>query len=248
PLCSATLATGGSFAHLKVKLGVQKARELILRPVFNHQAQMRYYLPRTPLDPKRREFTDQVATELLGLLRASEGRALVLFTSYEQLRAVAERLRGRLPYTLLVQDQGSTTALLQRFREDVHSVLLATARFWEGVDIAGEALSVLVVVRLPFEVPTHPLARARFEAARSRGEDAFQTIVVPEAIVKLRQGVGRLIRATTDRGVVAILDGRVLTMSYARRFMRALPAASRLESCDEVAAFLNQTAGVGSRQ
>src|SRR2546426_1591837 len=247
-LCSATLAAGGSFAHLKAKLGIRTARELILPPVFDHQAQMRYYLPRTPLDPKRREFTDQVTTELLGLLRASEGRALVLFTSYEQLRAVAERLRGRLPYTLLVQDQGSTTALLQRFREDVHSVLLATARFWEGVDVVGEALSLLVVVRLPFEVPTHPLARARFEAARSRGENAFQTIVVPEAIMKLRQGVGRLIRATSDRGVVAILDGRVLTRSYGRRFLQALPAAPRLHSHDEVAAFLNQTVAVGSRR
>src|SRR5438034_3782800 len=183
-LCSATLAAGGSFAHLRAKLGIRTARELILPPVFNHQAQMRYYLPRTPLDPKRGEFTDQVTTELLGLLRASEGRALVLFTSYEQLRAVAERLRGKLPYTLLAQDQGSTTALLQRFREDVHSVLLATARFWEGVDIVGEALSLLVVVRLPFEVPTHPLARARFEAAGSRGENAFQTIVLPEAIMR----------------------------------------------------------------
>jgi len=101
------------------------------------------------------------------------------------------------------------------------------------------------VVRLPFEVPTHPLARARFEAARSRGENAFQTIVVPEAIMKLRQGVGRLIRATSDRGVVAILDGRVLTRSYGRRFMQALPVAPRLQSHDEVAAFLNQTAAVG---
>src|SRR5439155_24833773 len=124
-LCSATLAAGGSFAHLKAKLGIQKARELILPPVFDYRAQMRYYLPRTPLDPKHIEFSNQVAAELLGLLRASEGRALVLFTSYEQLRAVAERLRGKLAYTLLVQDQGSTTALLQRFREDVQPVRLA---------------------------------------------------------------------------------------------------------------------------
>src|SRR3989441_2133884 len=243
-LCSATLAAGGSFAHLKAKLGIKKGRELILPPVFDYRAQMRYYLPCTPLDPNHKEFTDQVATELLSLLRASEGRALVLFTSYEQLRAVAERLRGKLPYTLLVQDQGSTTQLLQRFKEDVHSVLLATARFWEGVDIVGEALSLLVICRLPFDVPTHPLAGARFEAARSRGENAFQTIVVPEAIMKLRQGVGRLIRATSDRGVVAILDGRVSTRSYGRRFMQALPAAPQLQSHDEGAVFLDGIAGI----
>ena len=241
-LCSATLAAGGSFAHLKAKLGIQKARELILPPAFNYQAQMRYYLPRTPLDPKQREFTDQVASELLGLLRASEGRALVLFTSYEQLRAIAERLRGRLPYTLLVQDQGSTSQLLQRFKEDVHSVLLATARFWEGVDIVGEALSLLVICRLPFDVPTHPLAGARFEAAKARGENPFTTVAVPEAIIRLRQGVGRLIRSTSDRGVVAILDGRVLTKSFGRRFLSSIPAGPYLSSHDEVTAFLRRAA------
>lgn len=246
-LCSATLAAGGSFAHLKARLGIQQARELILPPVFDYQAQMRYYLPRTQLDPKHKEFTDQVAAELGGLLRASEGRALVLFTSYERLRAVAERLRGKLPYTLLVQDQGSTTQLLQRFREEVHSVLLATSRFWEGIDIVGEALSLLVICRLPFDVPTHPLARARFEAARARGENPFISVVVSDAIIRLRQGVGRLIRSTSDRGVVAILDGRVLTQSYGQRFVSALPAAPRLDSHDEVAAFLNRTAVVVSR-
>jgi ATP-dependent DNA helicase DinG len=247
-LCSATLAAGGSFAHLKAKLGIQKARELVLPPLFDYQTQMRYYLRHTPLDPKSKEFTDQVATELLGLLRASEGRALVLFTSYEQLRAVAERLRGKLPYTLLVQDQGSTTQLLQQFKEDVHSVLLATSRFWEGIDIPGEALSLLVVARLPFDVPTHPLARARFQAAKARGENPFATVVVPDAIIRLRQGVGRLIRSTADHGVVAILDGRVQTQSYGRRFMSALPAAPHLRSHDKVAAFLRRTpAGAGRR-
>ncbi len=237
-ICSATLAAGGSFAHLKVKLGIGEARELILPPVFDYGRQMRYYLPRSPLDPTSREFTDQIATELLGLLWASEGRALVLFTSYEQLRGVAERLRGNLPYTLLVQEQGSTTQLLQQFRDDVHSVLLATARFWEGIDVVGSSLSLLVICRLPFDVPTHPLARARFEAAKTRGENPFTTVAMPEAIIKLRQGVGRLIRATSDRGVVAILDGRVQTKSYGQRFMKALPIAPHLRSHDEVMAFL----------
>jgi len=239
--CSATLAAGGSFGHLKAKLGISEARELILPPVFDYESQMRYYLPRTPLDPKSREFTSQIATELGGLLRASEGRALVLFTSYEQLRAVAERLRGNLPYTLLIQDQGSTTQLLQQFRYDVHSVLLATARFWEGIDIVGPSLSLLVICRLPFDVPTHPLARARFEAAKARGENPFTTVAMPEAIIKLRQGVGRLIRSTSDCGVVAILDGRFQTESYGRKFMNALPVTAHLSSHDEVEAFLRRT-------
>jgi ATP-dependent DNA helicase DinG len=239
-LCSATLAAGGSFAHLKAKLGIGEAHELILPPVFGYGRQMRYYFPRVPLDPKSREFTDQIATELLGLLRASEGRALVLFTSYEQLRAVAERLRGNLPYTLLIQDQGSTTQLLQQFREDVHSVLLATARFWEGIDVVGSSLSLLVICRLPFDVPTHPLARARFEAAKARGENPFTTVAIPEAVIKFRQGVGRLIRSTSDRGVVAILDGRVLTKPYGSWFMSAIPAAPKVSSHDDVAAFLRR--------
>lgn len=247
-LCSATLAAGGSFAHLKAKLGIRRARELILPPVFDYQSQMGYYLRPTPLDPKGKEFIDQVAAELLGLLRASEGRALVLFTSYEPLRAVAERLRGKLPYTLLVQDQGSTMQILQQFREDVHSVLLATSRFWEGIDIVGEALSLLVICRLPFDVPTHPLSRARFEAARARGDNPFTSVVVPEAIIRLRQGVGRLIRSTADRGIVAILDGRVQTQSYGRRFLNAVPAAPHLSSHDEVAAFLRWAPAAAGRR
>lgn len=247
-LCSATLAAGGSFAHIKTKLGIGQARELILPPVFDYATQIRYYLPRVPLDPQADTFTDQIAAELRGLLRASEGRALVLFTSYDQLRAVAERLYGRLPYTLLIQDVGSTTTLLQRFKEDVHSVLLATSRFWEGIDVRGEALSLLVVARLPFDVPTHPLTRARFDAARERGDNPFTTVAVPEAIVKLRQGVGRLIRSRGDRGVVALLDGRVSTRNYGRRFLAALPPAPQLSTHDQVAEFLHRVSAGGVRQ
>ncbi|MDI6773145.1 MAG: ATP-dependent DNA helicase [bacterium] len=237
-LMSATLAAGGSFAHVKARLSLPDCDEIVLPSSFDYQAQTRYYLPASPLDPNAPEFTALVTNELRGLLRASQGRALVLFTSYKQLRDVASALRGRLPYRMLVQDEGSTTAIVEEFRRDVHSVLLGTARLWEGVDIQGEALSVLAVVRLPFDVPSHPLARARYEAAKARGEQPFATIVVPDAIIKLRQGVGRLIRSQTDRGVVAILDGRVQTKNYGRSFMRALPPAPVLSSHGEVAAFL----------
>jgi len=243
---SATLATGGSFAHIRRQLGVREADELVVPPVFDYARQMRYYLPQAPLDPNAADFTALVSRELEALLRATQGRALVLFTSYKQLREVAEALRGRLPYRLLTQAEGSTTAIIQEFRDDVSSVLLATARMWEGVDIPGPALSALVVVRLPFEVPTHPLARARYDAAKARGENPFNSVVIPEAILKLRQGVGRLIRSRTDRGVVAILDGRVQTKGYGRRFLAALPAAPRVRSLDEVAAFLGEAPEVAA--
>lgn len=237
-LMSATLAAGGQFTHIRRRCGITDADELLLPPVFDYASQMRYYLPREPLLPTDPGFTRRAADELARLLRATRGRALVLFTSYAQLREVAEALRGRVPYRLLVQDTSSTTAVVQAFREEVSSVLLGAGRLWEGLDIPGPTLSALVVVRLPFEVPTHPLARARYEAARARGEDPFLSVVVPDAILRLRQGVGRLIRSSTDRGVVAILDGRVVTRAYGRRFLAALPPAPHLRTLEEVAAFL----------
>jgi ATP-dependent DNA helicase DinG len=238
-LMSATLSTGGSFSHLRRRLGIQRADEIVLPPAFDYRRQMRYYFPNPPLDPNSDTFTRDVIRELAALLKATRGRALVLFTSYQQLREVADGLAGRLPYTLIVQDETTSAAAVEMFREDVHSVMLATSRMWEGVDVPGEALSLLAVVRLPFEVPTHPLARARYDAARERGENPFQTVVLPEAITRMRQGVGRLIRSSTDRGVVAILDGRVLTKPYGKQFLAALPQAPRVATPEEAARFID---------
>lgn len=237
-LMSATLCTGGSFQHIRRQLGIASAQELALPPVYDYEQQMRYYFPRPPLDPNTPDFTKKVCREVELLLKASRGRALVLFTSYVQLREVADYLKGRIPYTLIVQDENTSASAVEEFTQDVHSVMLATARMWEGIDVQGPALSLLVIVRLPFEVPTHPLARARYEAARAAGENPFNSVVLPEAVTKMRQGVGRLIRSTRDRGVVAILDGRVLTRPYGKRFLAALPAAPVLNTRDDVARFL----------
>lgn len=237
-LMSATLSAAGNFEHVRRRLGIQTADEITVPPVFDYQHQMRYYFPSPPLDPNSPDFTERVVAELRSLLRASRGRALVLFTSYTQLRQVADSLRD-LPYTLIVQDETTSAAAVDLFRSDVHSVMLATSRMWEGVDVPGQALSLLVVVRLPFEVPTHPLARARYDAARQAGQNPFHTIVLPEAITRTRQGVGRLIRSRADRGVVAILDGRVLTKPYGRRFLAALPAAPRVSTPAQVARFID---------
>lgn len=237
-LMSATLSAGGAFDHVRRRLGIHKADEVTVSAVFDYARQMRYYFPSPPLDPNSPDFTSRVAAELRSLLRASRGRALVLFTSYTQLREVADSLRD-LPYTLIVQDETTSAAAVELFRSDVHSVMLATSRMWEGIDVPGQALSLLVVVRLPFEVPTHPLAKARYEAARQEGQNPFRTVVLPEAITRMRQGVGRLIRSRADRGVVAILDGRVLTKPYGRAFLAALPAAPRLRSPEEAGRFID---------
>jgi ATP-dependent DNA helicase DinG len=237
-LMSATLCTAGGFQHVRRQLGIAAAQELALPPVFDYARQMRYYFPHPHLDPNARDFTQKVCRELELLLKASRGRALVLFTSYAQLREVADHLRSRIPYTLIVQDENTTASAVEEFKQDVHSVMLATARMWEGIDVQGPALSLLVIVRLPFEVPTHPLARARYDAAREAGENPFSSVVLPEAITRMRQGVGRLIRSTADRGVVAILDGRVLTRPYGKRFLAALPAAPVLTTREDVSRFL----------
>ena len=238
-LMSATLSHSGSFAYLRKRLGIDDADEMVLPEVFDYRKLMRYYFPLPPIDPKSPDYIDRVTSELFGLLRATRGRALVLFTSYADMREVYGRLAGKLPYELLVQDEASASGIVEAFREDVHSILLATSRMWEGVDVPGPSLSVLVVARLPFDVPTHPLALARYEAARARGENPFFSVVLPEAITRMRQGIGRLIRSPHDRGIAAILDGRVLTRPYGRLFLAALPRAPQVRSHEEAARFLD---------
>jgi ATP-dependent DNA helicase DinG len=244
-LMSATMTALGSFTHLRRRLGIQNATELVLPPAFDYPSQMRYWFPRPPLDPGDPDYVPAAAERLLDLLLATRGRALVLFTSYAHMEETASLLEGRLPYTLIVQGQHPGSVILDAFRNDVHSVLFATSRMWEGVDVPGEALSVLVIMRLPFDVPDHPLVAARCDAARACGLNPFQTVLLPDAISRLRQGVGRLIRAHTDRGVVAILDGRVLTRPYGRLMLASLPRAPEAHSLREVSAFLDSRPSSG---
>jgi len=236
-LMSATLAHGNDFAYVRRRLGIGEAACLALPSAFDHARQVRYFLPAPPLDPADRQYVDRAAAVLRELLLASRGRALVLFTSYRHLEQTRDRLEG-LPYRLLVADRAASNRLAEEFREDVQSVLLGTARYWEGIDVPGEALSLLAIMRLPFEVPAHPLVRARYEAAERAGENPFTTIALPETITKLRQGVGRLIRTVDDCGVVALLDGRIETKRYGATVFRALPRAPIVRTVEEVRAFL----------
>jgi ATP-dependent DNA helicase DinG len=224
-LTSATLAVEGSFAYVRSRLGVERCEELQLASEFDFASQALLYLPKRMPSPKTADFAPAAGREILDILRRTEGRAFVLFTSYSVLRAVQASLEGVLEYPLLVQGTAPRSTLLAQFRTTPHAVLLATSSFWQGVDVVGDALSCVIIDRLPFASPGDPVVSARVEAIASRGGDGFADLQVPLAILTLLQGLGRLIRHRQDRGILAILDPRIRTMPYGRRFLASLPPA-----------------------
>jgi ATP-dependent DNA helicase DinG len=224
-LTSATLAVDGSFGYIKRRLGIAVAEELQVPSEFDYRRQALLYLPRRMPLPKSPSFAEAVARETIALLTRSRGRAFVLFTSYRVLRAVQPLLEMGLPYPILVQGTAPRSALIEEFRATPNAVLLATSSFWQGVDVVGESLSCVVIDKLPFASPGDPVTSARIDAITARGGDAFAEYQVPLAILSLQQGMGRLIRHRTDRGVLAVLDPRLATMGYGRRFLASLPPA-----------------------
>ena len=224
-LTSATLAVDGTFGYVRGRLGIRRAEELRLPSEFDYSQQAILYLPRKMPLPRDPGFSDAVAHECLEILRRTEGRAFVLFTSYAVLRRVEPVLRGHLAYPLLVQGTAPRSALLDEFRQTPHAVLLATSSFWQGVDVVGEQLSCVIIDKLPFASPGDPITAARMESLAAQGGDAFGDFQVPLAILTLLQGLGRLIRHRSDRGVLAILDPRIKTMGYGRRFLASMPPA-----------------------
>jgi ATP-dependent DNA helicase DinG len=224
-LTSATLAVEGSFAYVRSRLGVERGEEIQLASEFDFASQALLYLPKRMPSPKTAEFAHAAGREVLDILRRTKGRAFVLFTSYAVLRTVQAALEGVLQYPVLVQGSAPRTTLLAQFRSTPHAVLLATSSFWQGVDVVGDALSCVIIDRLPFASPGDPVVAARVEAVAARGGDGFADLQVPLAILTLLQGLGRLIRHRRDRGVLAILDPRIRTMPYGRRFLASLPPA-----------------------
>jgi ATP-dependent DNA helicase DinG len=236
-LVSATLTTGEDAGFVRRRLGLEEAREAVVGSPYDFPEQALLYLPRTMPDPRTAGFTERAAEEIVSLLALSEGRALVLTSSYRALEVYREQVRGRVPYEVLVQGDAPRERLLERFRDEVGSVLLATSTFWQGVDVPGESLSLLVIDKLPFSAPGDPLHEARCEAVERLGGDWFRDYALPTAMLQLRQGFGRLIRGHSDRGVVAILDPRLRTRPYGRAFLQALPRCPIAEDSAAVAAF-----------
>jgi ATP-dependent DNA helicase DinG len=236
-LVSATLTTGEDARFVRRRLGLDDAREVVVGSPYDFREQALLYVPRTMPDPRADGFTERVADEVAALLALSEGRALVLTSSYRALGILRDRVRGRVPYEVLVQGEAPRERLLERFRSEIDSVLLATATFWQGVDIPGESLSMLVIDKLPFSAPGDPLHEARCVAVEAEGGDWFSDFALPTAMLQLRQGFGRLIRSHSDRGVVAILDPRLRTRAYGRAFLAALPHAPLVDDRAAVAAF-----------
>jgi ATP-dependent DNA helicase DinG len=236
-LTSATLTVESQFDYVRRRLGIRRATEVRLTSEFDYTSQALLYLPRRMPPPRDAGFADAVAGECLEILRRTEGRAFVLFTSYAMLRAVEPVFEARLDYPLLVQGRAPRSALIDTFRGTANCVLLATSSFWQGVDVVGDALSCVIIDKLPFASPGDPVTAARMEAVAAGGGDAFADYQVPMAILTLLQGLGRLIRHRQDRGVLAVLDPRLRTMGYGRRFLASMPPAPVTHDLDAIGRF-----------
>jgi ATP-dependent DNA helicase DinG len=238
-LTSATLTVGGRFDYIRQRFGLDHTKERKLPPEFDYPSQALLYLPRKMPDVRDPGFSSKAADEIVQLLEHSQGRAFCLFTSYTQMKDLYERVRLRVSFPLLLQGTAPRSALLERFKNTEGAVLFATASFWQGVDVPGEQLSCVIVDRLPFAVPSDPVVAARVDALQDEGRNAFAEFQVPQAVLSLKQGFGRLIRTKTDRGVLALLDTRIQRMPYGKIFLESLPRYRVTYELTDVARFLD---------
>ena len=239
-LTSATLSVADNFQFLKNRLGVPYARERILASPFDYSDQALFYMPTSLPDPRAQNFPARAADVIVEVLEASEGRAFVLFTSYQQMRELYERVRKRVPYEMFLQGTAPKTRLLDRFRRTPHAVLFATSSFWQGVDVQGEQLSAVIVDRLPFAVPSDPVVAARIRMINEDGGNAFTDYQIPDAIIRLKQGFGRLLRSQSDRGILCLLDNRIARKAYGKMFLESLPPYRISESLEELRRFMRE--------
>jgi ATP-dependent DNA helicase DinG len=236
-LTSATLAVGGGFEYIRQRLGVEHARELVLPSHFDYENQALLYVPPDLPDPRMPQFATRAADRVRRLLEITRGRAFCLFTSYAQMNEIYQRLLGELEYPMLLQGDAPKSVLLEEFRLTPNAVLFATSSFWQGVDVQGEQLSCVIIDRLPFAVPSDPVVAARVRSIDEAGGNAFFQYQVPSAVITLKQGFGRLIRSLHDRGLLCLLDNRVLKKQYGRVFLDSLPKYRRTAELAEVESF-----------
>jgi ATP-dependent DNA helicase DinG len=237
-LTSATLTVANRFEYIRHRLGLDHAKEKALPPEFDYAQQALLYLPARMPDVRDAGFGAKAADEIVQLLELSQGRAFCLFTSYAQMNDLFERVKNRVAFPMLLQGTAPRSVLLERFKNTANAVLFATSSFWQGVDVPGEQLSCVIVDRLPFAVPSDPIVAARVRALQDDGRNPFSEFQVPQAVLALKQGFGRLIRAKTDRGVLALLDTRISRMPYGKIFLESLPRYRATQDLAEVGRFL----------
>jgi ATP-dependent DNA helicase DinG len=234
-LTSATLSSAGNFRFIRERLGLDKAEEMIAESIFDFEHQAVLYLPAQMPDPRSPQWASAAAEEVIKIVNATEGRAFVLSTSLSGMNEMFERVASQIDYPCFVQGSASKGALLKKFRSTPNAVLFATSSFWQGVDVRGEQLSCVIIDKLPFAVPSDPVVAARQRYIEEQGGSSFYEYSVPQAIISLKQGLGRLIRSTTDRGVLAVLDPRLRTKMYGQTFLQSLPPCRVTSDIDELA-------------
>ncbi len=239
-LTSATLTVAGGFGHIRRRLGMEEAKELVVPSHFRYPEQALLYLPPEMPDPRDATFATEAAKQMRRVLEITRGRAFCLFTSYAQMRDLYERLLMELEFPLLLQGTAPKKALLEEFRATPNAVLFGTSSFWQGVDVQGESLSCVIVDRLPFAVPSDPVVAARMRAIEDDGRSAFFEYQVPQAVITLKQGFGRLIRSLDDRGVLMLLDPRMQRQRYGKVFLASLPPYRLTKDLAEVEAFFKR--------
>lgn len=235
---SATLEVGGKFDHFCHRLGIENAEQMVLQSPFDYANQSLLCVPRYLPDSNKPHTLSTLGKMLMPVIEANKGRCFLLCTSYFMMRGLADFLREHSKLSVLLQGETSKARLLEKFIKEENSVLVATQSFWEGIDVRGDALSLVIIDKLPFTSPDEPLLKARMEDCRLQGGEPFNDIQIPEAVITLKQGVGRLIRDVTDRGVVIICDSRLVMRNYGQTFLKSLPPSKRTRDLDTVTKFL----------
>jgi ATP-dependent DNA helicase DinG len=233
-LTSATLSSAGNFRFIRERLGLDEGEEMIAESIFDFENQAVLYLPAKMPDPRSAQWGAAAAAEVIKIVNATDGRAFVLSTSFAGMNELYERVASQIDYPCFLQGTASKSALLNKFRATPNAVLFATSSFWQGVDVRGEQLSCVIIDKLPFAVPSDPIVAARQRAIDDQGGSSFNEYSVPQAVISLKQGLGRLIRSTTDRGVLAVLDPRLRTKMYGKTFLKSLPPCRVTSNIDEL--------------